>query len=321
MFGIEEEIWIRDFRRPDLASALKVLELSFVDEFDLEGLDPERTEKMANQMFGVLGRILRGFLKILGKEFFRLLVAEIDGRVVGTIMVSRQRRVAYISAVAVHPDFRRRGIARRLVGSALQYIKTQKMKRAVLHVITTNSPAKTLYLDLKFKNFEKVALLAANVEGITSPEHIKEIEMTNFRESQADAAYELLRTSEDPKHLEIFDYRKDDLKTTFFERIFHLDHKEQLIASRNGRIIGYAEATYTTSREAGRIGNVQVSPELKGRGVEEMLVYAGARKVKRAEIKRVIGTASSQRPELIAAMTKLGFVKRLELDGMYVEFQ
>ncbi len=317
--GIEGEVWIRDFRKTDLDGALEVLELSFVEEFEVEGLDPEHARKLANQMFGVPGRILRGLLKLLGKEFFRFLVAESDGKVIGTTMVTRQRKVAYISAVAVHPDFRRKGIARKLMSSALQYVKTQKMKRAVLHVIATNMPAKALYLNLKFREFEKTALLSADVEELAPPEQTAKIEIADFQGNHADVVYELFQTSEDPKHLEILDYRKNDLKTTFFERVFHLHQKVQMIASLNERIIGYVEATYTTSKEAGRIGNVQVSPELKGKGVEEMLTYAAVNRIKRAGTKKVTGTASSHRQELIAAMTKLGFQKRLELDGMYIE--
>lgn len=321
MAGIEDAVWIRDFCRPDLASALKVVQLSFVEEFELKGLDPKRIEKLANQMFGVLGCILRGLLKIFGKEFFRLFVAEVGGEVVGTIMITKQKKVAYISTVAVHPDFRRRGIARSLVKSALEYIQNQKLKRAVLHVVPTNSPAKMLYMRFGFRDFEKIVLLAADVERMSPPEHVKAIEIADFQERQTDTVYELLRITEDPKHLDVFDYGKDDLKTTSFERVFHLYDKEQIVASRDNQIIGYIEATYTTPEEAGQISSVQVHPELKGKGIEEMLVYAAASKVKQAGTEKVIGTASAQKPELIAAMMKLGFERRLELDGMVVEFQ
>jgi N-acetylglutamate synthase-like GNAT family acetyltransferase len=172
-----------------------------------------------------------------------------------------------------------------------------------------------------FRDFEKIVLLTADVERMSPPEHVKAIEIADFRKSQTDAVYELLRTSEDPKRLDVFDYGKDDLKTTSFERVFHLYDREQIVASRDNQIIGYVEATYTTSEEAGQISNVQVHPELKGKGIEEMLVHAAASKVKQAGTEKVIGAASAQRPELIAAMMKLGFERRLELDGMVVEFQ
>jgi ribosomal protein S18 acetylase RimI-like enzyme len=321
MVGIEDAVWIRDFRKPDLASALKVVQLSFVEEFELKGLDPKYVEKLASQMFGVLGCILRGLLKIFGKDYFRLFVAEVGGEVVGTIMITKQEKVAYISTVAVHPNFRRRGIARKLVKSALEYVQNQKLRRAVLHVIPMNSLAKTLYMRFGFRDFERLVLFAADVERVSSSEHVEGIDIADFRKSQTDTVYELLRCSEDPKRLDVLDYGKDNLKTTFFERVFHLYSKVQMVALRDSQIVGYIEATYTASEEAGQISNVQIYPELKGKGIEEMLIHAAVSKVKQAGIRKVIGTASARRPELIAAMVKLGFERCLELDGMVVEFK
>jgi len=317
----EETVWIRDFRKSDLASALKVVQLSFAEEFELKGLDPKHIEKLVNQMFGMLGRIMRGLLKIFGKEFFRLFVAEVRGEVVGTTMITKQEKVAYISTVAVHPDFRRKGIARRLVKSALEYVQDQKLRRAVLYVIPMNSFAKTLYTGFGFRDFEKLVLLAADAEQVSSPEHVKGIEIADFRKSQTDTVYELLRSSEDPERLSLLDYRKKDLKTPLFERVFHLYNKVQMVALRESQIVGYIEATYTTSAEAGQISNVQVHPELREKGIEEMLICAATTKVKQAGSKKIVGTASARRPELIASMMKLGFKKHLELDGMVLESQ
>jgi ribosomal protein S18 acetylase RimI-like enzyme len=237
MVGLEDAVWIRDFRKPDLASALKVVQLSF-EEFDLKGLDPKHIEKLASQMFGVLSCILRGLLKIFGKDYFRLFVAEVGGKIVGTVMIIEQEKVAYISTVAVHPDFRRRGIARRLVKSALEYIQNQKLRRAVLHVIPTNSPAKTLYMRFGFREFEKLVLFAADVKRVSLPAYVEGIEMADFCKSQTDTVYELLRCSEDPERLDVLDYGKDNLKTTFFERVFHPYSKVQMVASRDSQIVG-----------------------------------------------------------------------------------
>jgi ribosomal protein S18 acetylase RimI-like enzyme len=319
--GIEDEVRVRDFRKPDLASALKVVQLSFVEEFELKGFDPRHIEKLANQMFGVPGRILLGLLKTLGKEFLRAFAAEVGDQVVGTTIVTKQRKVAYISTVAVHPFFRRRGVARRLLKRALEYVRNQGLKRAVLHVISTNSPAKALYVGLGFRDFEKVVLVAADVEWVSPPEPVKGIEIDDFRKSQTDTVHELLRFSEDPGRLDVFDYEKDDLQTTFFERVFHLYSKEQMVASCGGRIIGYLESTHTTPEEAGQINNVQVHPEFKGKGIEEMLIHAAVSKIASAGTKKIVGTVSARKPELIAAMEKLGFERHLELNGMVVELQ
>ena len=66
---------------------------------------------------------------MFGKEPFKMFVAEIDRRVVGTTMVNKRGKVGYISTVMVHPTYRRKGIARKLMTSALDYIQKKKKNR------------------------------------------------------------------------------------------------------------------------------------------------------------------------------------------------
>ncbi len=312
---------IRDFRKSDLHNVIEVASLSFAKEFEVTGFDLNHIEKLVNRIFGIPGRVFLTISRVLGVEPFKLLVAEVSDRVVGTTMISRDGRVAYISAVIVHPNYRRRGIARRLLESALEYIRAKKIRRAVLHVIPTNSPAKTLYAELGFKDFERIARLTMNTELILRPEDVGGVKIGCFRKSHANAVYHLIQVSEDPKHLEIFDFKKSDLQDTVLESVFRFSTRRRIVAVRDNHPIGYVEAVYTTPQEAGQIDNVQVCPEMKGRGIEEMLIYQGASEINRIGTKKIIGTASSGKPELITAMEKLGFKRCLELDGMFAEFE
>jgi ribosomal protein S18 acetylase RimI-like enzyme len=77
-----------------------------------------------------------------------------DGRVVGT--VSTQRAAArsatwLIANVAVHPDYRRRGIALALMRATLDMIRGQHGADAILQVDDDNLGAVTLYRDLGFQ--------------------------------------------------------------------------------------------------------------------------------------------------------------------------
>jgi len=314
-------VLIRDFRKTDLCDVLDVARLSFSKEFESTGFDADHIRKMVDQMFGIPGRILLGLFEMFGREPFKLLVAEVDKKVVGTTMITKQGKMAYISTVMVHPSFRRQGIARKLVESSLEYAQRKKIERAVLHVIPQNLPAKGLYMKLGFKDFERIAHLIANIDSVLSPEKIEGIEIDSFGKSHVNAVYDLVRSSEDPKHLDIFDFKKSDLKAAFLEKIFQFSTRTRMVAMRNRRVIGYAEATCTTPEEAGRIANVHISPAMKGKGVEEMLINAGTNEIKRMGTAKVVGMASMRKPELIAAMKKLRFEKRLELDAMVLEFK
>ncbi len=77
-------------------------------------------------------------------------VWEEGGRLVGNlslIPLSRQGKKTYfIANVAVHPDFRRRGIARALTEAALDHIRKRRVTTAWLQVRQDNPHAYELYL-------------------------------------------------------------------------------------------------------------------------------------------------------------------------------
>jgi ribosomal protein S18 acetylase RimI-like enzyme len=94
-----------------------------------------------------------------------------------------------------------------------------------------------------------------------------------------------------------------------------------LVALQKSRTIGYVEASYTTALEAGQIANVQVLPEMSGKGIEEMLAYEVAENKRIGTENRSSEQSLQVERALIAAMEKLGFEKCLELDGMFLEFR
>lgn len=83
-------------------------------------------------------------------------VWEENGRVVGNLSLipfnSLGGRIYLIANVAVHPDYRRRGIARELTKKALEHIRKRRRIDSVwLHVRADNPPAIHLYQSMGFE--------------------------------------------------------------------------------------------------------------------------------------------------------------------------
>lgn len=318
---LNSSILIRDFRKSDLNDLLDLLPKSFAEEFEVTGFDLDRVRQMVNRMFGIFGKVFLGLTTLFGREPVKFFVAEVDKRIVGTAMVNNRGRAGYISTVMVHPSYRRRGIAKRLMESAVDYIKNRKMSRAVLHVVSTNISAKNLYTKMEFGKFENIVYLIAETRNLSKPNNTEKIMVRFFQNTDIDEVYDLIKRYNDPDHLRIFDFGKNDLKTPFWLRLFRFSTQRRIVAMQNGRIVGYAEVSYTAPKEASRIENIQVCPENGSTEIEKALAGAAVDQIKQWGAEKIRVTVSAMRQELIEELENMGFRKHLEMEGMVLEIQ
>jgi [ribosomal protein S18]-alanine N-acetyltransferase len=75
----------------------------------------------------------------------RCWVAELDGQIVGMIVVWLLVDEAHVATIATHPDFRRKGIAKRLLAHALQRLIDQGAHSSFLEVRESNLAAQEMY--------------------------------------------------------------------------------------------------------------------------------------------------------------------------------
>jgi ribosomal protein S18 acetylase RimI-like enzyme len=316
-----DNVLIRDLRKSDLNELLALYPMCFADEFEVSGFDPDHIADMVNRAFGRTGTLILGLLRLCGKEPVRFLVAEADGKIVGTTMINNRGKSGYISSVMVHPDYRRRGIATRLMTDALSYVRRRKKARAVLHVDSTNASAKSVYVKLGFKAFEHLAYFVRETNSVHVPENASGVKIREFQKDDLDQVYNLIRASEDSNSLRIFDFTRKDLKTPFLQRMFRFATQKKLVAVLGSRIVGYAEATYTTPKEAGRIGSISVRIDDRSLGIEKLLIEAANNEIAEGGVGRIRITVPTAKQELMETVKDLGFREVLVMDAMVAEFQ
>jgi len=81
----------------------------------------------------------------------RCWVAELDGRVVGILVLWLIVDEAHIASLATHPDFRRQGIAKQLLVVALDKAYTEGARTAFLEVRDRNEAARRMYQKFGFE--------------------------------------------------------------------------------------------------------------------------------------------------------------------------
>jgi ribosomal-protein-alanine N-acetyltransferase len=75
----------------------------------------------------------------------RCWVADLDGMIVGMIVVWLIIDEAHVATLATHPDFRRRGIAKKLLSHALRHLMEDGARSSFLEVRESNIAAQEMY--------------------------------------------------------------------------------------------------------------------------------------------------------------------------------
>lgn len=81
----------------------------------------------------------------------RCWVAEVDGKIVGMIVVWLIVDEVHVATIATHPEFRRQGIAKNLLSHALQHMSTEGAQSSFLEVRAGNFAAQDLYRKFGFE--------------------------------------------------------------------------------------------------------------------------------------------------------------------------
>ena len=97
-----------------------------------------------------------GIEKFLERNPETCFVALIDGSIVGAIMVGTDGRRGYIYHTAVHPDYRRRGIAKALVDCALSAVECLGINKVALVVFGRNKDGNAFWEKMGFTTREDI---------------------------------------------------------------------------------------------------------------------------------------------------------------------
>lgn len=136
----------------DLAAAADLIELCFASTLDPDGREYLRQIRRAAADPGLV-RWIPGSLERVSLPLFGY-VWEEERRIVGNlslIPIFRDGRWIYMIAnVAVHPDFRRRGIGRALTLKAIEHVRHHRAQHCWLQVRDDNPSAIDLYREVGF---------------------------------------------------------------------------------------------------------------------------------------------------------------------------
>lgn len=147
-----QEVHLRPFdARRDLGPVADLVELCFAETLDRDGREYLGRMRSAARSSTWLGWAAKAEWSTPAMGGF---VWQEGSRLIGNVSLIpyfvKGRRFFLIANVAVHPDYRRRGIARKLTHEAIEFARRRQSPSVWLHVREDNAAAVQLYRDLGF---------------------------------------------------------------------------------------------------------------------------------------------------------------------------
>ena len=146
---LKGEIVIRTYKPSDLATLREITAICFEDA---------SIDKNIENKFGVISgldwkqRKMPHINDDAEANPEGVFVVEVDGAIAGyiTTHVNRQTKIGGIPNLSVHPKFQRRGLGRKLIESALEYLKTEGMLYARIETLEQNEIGAAFYPKMGF---------------------------------------------------------------------------------------------------------------------------------------------------------------------------
>lgn len=237
-----------------------------------------------------------------------------EGRIVGNLTLTfdaGRSNCYYISNVAVAPAYRRQGIARALVQTALERLRAQRVERVLLNVRPGNLGAQKLYEQLGFQSLEMrgewtLTRLSLAPRGVEERE-----EWTRWEEVNPRAVADLLRVTTPAKTL-LYRRRRNAFELNWEDRIVEafrdactLQRTRRWAIYHAGRLAAMTMARGQRVFSPHRIA-IETHPDFRGQ-IEDDCLATALRYLARFPSREIRVEASDSHPELIAALERRGF--------------
>lgn len=302
-----------DVRR-DLGEVADLIGDAFADELDQGGLSALREMRTLGQM----GPFTQ-FLSRVSTDFYDMLGGFVwieDGHVIGNITVQRVDTYGQrwaIANVAVAPPFRGRGISRKLMSAALEYIEGRSGKWAVLQVRENNPIARGLYDRMGFETLGGTGEYC--LDRMPAQLNDSALPLRPLHNHEWHAAYELA-VANTPSLMQWWQpVRADDFQMVLERRLQEaflrlVGHSRvlrlALPATEGGRPLDAVTIVRATRWQGHHTLSLYVHPERHG-ALEVMLVDSALQTLQHYPIFPVATKVQATHAQAVAALRSAGF--------------
>jgi mycothiol synthase len=221
---------VRPFRRGvDEETYARIFNSTFLDYDDIRSITPQEVRTLEDApSFNLDG----------------VLIAEWNGQIAGMVQALvdkfREEKKGFIQSLAVLPEFRRKGIAKRLVSEAVSSLKCKGMKLVDTWAQTDRPACVHIYETAGFKPVRASSLMKADLAEVPTEEVNEEV---NLREAQleSDEDIGLINKLDNEAFREHFNFRPITIEETKYlvSEMPWWKHQKAWFATLEKQPIGY----------------------------------------------------------------------------------
>lgn len=241
-----------------------------------------------------------------------MFVVETSGKIVGFINITPEIKTSrVILDCLVHPEYRRKGLAKKLLGYAIPRAKELKAKVARVSIRQDNVVAKKVLSRLGFqfvRQYQKLMLqlTEAHLQDITSHNYVS-------RHLQHDKE-EKLTQLQNRCFANTWGYNPNTNKEIAYSlRLSHCSPEGVILIYEGNKLVGYCwtkinfEAEVTNSERKGRIFMLGVDPDYRGKGIGKIALLAGLAHLKNKGVRVVELEVDSENKAALNLYRSVGF--------------
>jgi ribosomal protein S18 acetylase RimI-like enzyme len=226
---------IRELRADESDEFVTLMELAFNNSIEEDRLDADEVRKLLKKMQTTLYKVLTRALG-MRMEFY---VADVEGTVASGVQLNIEKDEAYVGNIMTHPNFRRRGLARKLLHLTFKRARELNIPKVRLDARADNAEAVPLYTS----------------EGFETTFHSGRFELHSFIVNPLSVTNNLIVREVNKIDTSVIDTMLEDCyPTSYLEAIGRKKFLKDLIPSRAlrffaGRLGGQLIHTYAFHRE------------------------------------------------------------------------
>ncbi|PKL75834.1 MAG: hypothetical protein CVV27_13315 [Candidatus Melainabacteria bacterium HGW-Melainabacteria-1] len=190
-------------RKRDFEGIKQIFELAFTEEYQRREVDIVRKIEKLESIYPLV-RLLSLFPNPY-QHVFTVHVAEVEGRIAAMAQMSPRNDTQtrwHVDNIAVHPDFRGKGMAQQLLNDVFAYYSERGALRFTLEVDVANAPAIKLYEKLGFRRFSTLCYHKMSPKQLGKYRDLESVTvhpgLRERRASDTEAVWELYQQSIPP---------------------------------------------------------------------------------------------------------------------------